>query len=196
MSGINVDTLRQKAQEARKNASSAYQSSYELAADEAFNFITNDIDQKLIDAAEQGKTTVSVYSWIDGDSEQTVRFGITEENEGSHIRHLLMPNRNIPFEAQLLQRLRRHLNPDHKGDEKFPVKVFVAKDKRDENRRHIFVAFNEVRDHDRTEEKQERPERFTQSFTRPRGGFSSRGGVSRGGFSSRGRGGFRSAPRH
>ena len=122
-----AEELRNLAFEARKENSSDRLDRYAKARDEAFEVITDGVMEKIRESAKEGRFRYSMYDWVnqprdrDGDeqveSDTQVFFGADEDGKnGLHIMALLNPA-GIPYEQQLIFKLRQFFNPSEEQQE-------------------------------------------------------------------------------
>jgi len=118
MSNI-AEELRNLAFEARKENSTERLDRYAKARDEAFEIITDGVMDKIREAAKEGRFRFNAYDWVNHprnseeevENERQVFFGLDEEGKnGLHIMALLNPT-GIPYEHQLIFKLREFFNP-------------------------------------------------------------------------------------
>ena len=124
MSNI-AEELRNLAFEARKENSTERLDRYAKARDEAFEIITDGVMDKIREAAKEGRFRFNAYDWVNHprnseeevENERQVFFGLDEEGKnGLHIMALLNPT-GIPYEQQLIFKLREFFNPTGEQEE-------------------------------------------------------------------------------
>ena len=183
---MSAKELFEQSQRKRNSINESYLNDHKVACNEAFDLITNDLEQKMQENVENGKQSWPIFTWTRADDEQTVRFGSTETRpNGFHIRQLLHPRDIIPYEETLLGRLKAKVNENSEGEYPdyfvfFPHPRFQANI--EEKQYNIMMRFNERKFNTETDtETTRRPTgRFQRGPMRGRGGFrGGRGGAFR-----------------
>lgn len=153
--------LRNLALEARKEGASERQERYNRARDEAFEVITDGVNEKIQNAAKEGRFRYPVYRWTNQSrfqqntesnaNEETdsvpeatqLYFGNDKEGKnGLHIMALMQPV-GIPYEEQLIYKLREFFNSgvEKKDDTDQQLRVFLQRRPGNPRQVAIFVSW-------------------------------------------------------
>lgn len=190
---LTAGSLRSISISTRHASSASRLQRYNDARDEAFKVLIENINQKMIDAANSGRFEALIYSFKNGKSDSEVensednkseekevqtRFSVGsrgDDDKGLHIMTLLSPT-GIPREQRLIEHINTYLNESIKEDSN-KVRTYFRKNPKNPSQWGVWVSWdNKVR------------KNFS-GRSRGRGNFRGRG-------SGRGRGNGRVSPMH